>query len=476
MNIYMIGIGGIAMGNLAFMLKQAGHNVSGSDHKLYPPMSDKLKEWGLHTYEGFDGANLGNPDLVIIGNAISRGNPEVEEVLNRGLDYMSMPQAIGNFFLKHKKVIVIAGTHGKTTTTFLTHHILKEAGWKPGLFAGGIRKDGSPGFELGEGEYFVIEGDEYDSAFFDKSSKFLHYRPLFLALTSLDFDHADIFENLDAIKVMFKRLLILVPSKGKVFYWAGSKNLRELCENFKHAPVAPYEIGEEYSMLRLSSESGIRKAYSVETGKELNSPLIGMHNFRNTEVVVNVSKAAGLSEEAIFKGIESFPGVKRRQDILFQSVNAVVMEDFAHHPVAIEETVKAVKKAYPEYKIISLFEPRSATSHRNIFQKEFAESFRKSDLAIITEVFNLDKVDKKNRLDVKKLVKEIPKRSKIERAVYAKDTQDLLLKLSEELKAFSKEKIVVLAMSNGAFGGIYPELIEMVKNRLPQSHGDTEVG
>ena len=465
MNIYMIGIGGIAMGNLAFMLKQAGHTVSGSDHKLYPPMSDKLKEWGLHTYEGFDRANLGNPDLVIIGNAISRGNPEVEEVLNRGLDYMSMPQAIGNFFLKNKKVIVIAGTHGKTTTTFLTHHILKEAGLKPGLFAGGIRKDGSPGFELAEGEYFVIEGDEYDSAFFDKSSKFLHYRPHFLVLTSLDFDHADIFENLDAIKVMFKRLLNLVPSKGKVFFWEGSKNLRELCENFKHAPVAAYEVDEKFSMLRLSSESGRQKAYSVETGKELNSPLIGLHNFRNTEVAVNVCKAAGLSEEAIFKGIESFPGVKRRQDILFQSDNAVVMEDFAHHPVAIEETVKAVKKAYPQYRIISLFEPRSATSHRNVFQKEFAESFRKSDLAIVTEVFNKEKVDKKNRLDVKKLVKDIPKKSKIKKALYAKDTQDLLLILSEELKAFSKEKLVVLAMSNGAFGGIYPELIEMVKNR-----------
>ena len=461
----MIGIGGIAMGNLAFMLKQAGHTVSGSDHKLYPPMSDKLKEWGLKTYEGFSAANLGKPDLVIIGNAISRGNPEVEEVLNRGLDYMSMPQAIGNFFLKKKKVIVIAGTHGKTTTTFLTHHILKQAGLKPGLFAGGIRKDGSPGFEIGDGEYFVIEGDEYDSAFFDKSSKFLHYRPHFLVMTSLDFDHADIFPNLDAIKTMFKRLLNLVPSKGKVFYWAGSKNLVELCKDFKHAPVVSYEVGSKSSTLRLRSVSGskLQKAFSVKSGKELESPLIGLHNFRNTEVAANICLAAGLSEDKIFKGIESFPGVKRRQDILFKSASAVVMEDFAHHPVAIEETVKAVKEAYPNYKIISLFEPRSATSHRNVFQKEFAECFKKSDVAIVTEVFNVSKVDKKNRLDVKKLVKEIPTKSKIKKAVYAKDTSDLLLKLSSELKAFSKDKIVVLAMSNGAFGGIYPELIEMVK-------------
>ncbi len=471
MNIYMIGIGGIAMGNLAFMLKQAGHTVSGSDHKLYPPMSDKLKEWGLKTYEGFNAGNLGHPELVIIGNAISRGNPEVEEVLNRGLDYMSMPQAIGHFFLKKKKVIVIAGTHGKTTTTFLTHHILKEAGLKPGLFAGGIRKDGSPGFELGDGEYFVIEGDEYDSAFFDKSSKFLHYRPHFLVMTSLDFDHADIFENLDAIKTMFKRLLNLVPSKGKIFYWAGSKNLVGICKNFKYAPVTSYEVGKKDSVLGLRSlklatdRKREQKIFSVGTGKELNSPLIGMHNFRNTEVAANVCKAVGLSEEKIFKGIESFPGVKRRQDILYKSDRAVVMEDFAHHPVAIEETVKAVKEAYPEYKIISLFEPRSATSHRNIFQKEFSECFKKSDIAMVTEVFNVNKVDKKNRLDVKKLVKEIPIKSRIKKSFYAKDAKDLLAKLSKELEILADEKVVILAMSNGAFGGIYPELIEMVNKR-----------
>lgn len=469
MNIYMIGIGGIAMGNLAFMLKQAGHNVTGSDHKLYPPMSDKLKEWGLKTFEGFSEENIDKPDLVIIGNAISRGNPEVEQVLNLGLEYMSMPQAISHFFLKKKKVIVVAGTHGKTTTTFLIHHILKQAGLKPGLFAGGIRKDGNAGFELGDGDYFVIEGDEYDSAFFDKSSKFLHYRPYYLVMTSLDFDHADIFPNLDAIKIMFKRLLNLVPSKGKVFYWAGSKNLKEICEKFRHAPILDYEVGKKDSILRIGFISRNQKkeeiAFSVHTGKELKSPLIGMHNYRNTEVAANVCKTIGLAEEEIFRGIESFPGVKRRQDIIFQTDRAIVMEDFAHHPVAIEETIKAVNNNYPEHSIISLFEPRSATSHRNIFQKEFAESFKKSTLAIVTEVFNLNKVDKKTRLDVKKLVKEIPKKSKIKKAIYAKDSNDLLSKLDDEMNDYIDKDFVILAMSNGSFGGIYPELIEMIKEK-----------
>ncbi|MCE9499240.1 MAG: UDP-N-acetylmuramate--alanine ligase, partial [Leptospira sp.] len=218
MKIFLIGIGGIAMGNLAYMLKSIGHDVSGSDENLYPPMSTKLDEWGLNPKIGYNAENVRSSDLVIIGNAISRGNPELEEVLNTGMEYMSMPQAIGHFFLKKKKVIVIAGTHGKTTTTFLLHHLLKETGFSPGLFVGGIRKDGLPGFEIGQGEYFVIEGDEYDSAFFDKSSKFLHYKPYYLILTSLDFDHADIFPDLESIKVMFRRVLNLVPSKGKVFF------------------------------------------------------------------------------------------------------------------------------------------------------------------------------------------------------------------------------------------------------------------
>lgn len=447
------------MGNLAYMLKQLGHEISGSDQNLYPPMSDKLVEWGLSPKIGFAKENVKAADLVIIGNAISRGNPEVEEVLSSGKEYMSMAQAIGHFFLKGKKPIVIAGTHGKTTTTFLVHHLLTQIGLDPGLFVGGIRADGHAGFALGKGEYFVLEGDEYDSAFFDKSSKFLHYRPFYLILNALDFDHADIFANLDAIKVMFKRLLNLVPNTGKVFSWGGSKNLNAILEEYKHAPVDFFELNQKNSIIRY--EKGIVKIQN----KELRPKLIGAHNFRNAEAALRLClEIAPSQKEKLIQAFLSFPGVKRRQEILFQNQNSILVEDFAHHPVAIQETIKAHKEAYPKAKIISLFEPRSATSHRNVFQDDFSKCFKGSDLAMLTEVFQVNKVPAKQRLNVKKLVKDIAKNTKKE-AVYCKDPSDLIDKLTQFLKKYAKDQIVVLAMSNGAFGGIYPKLKKIVEER-----------
>lgn len=461
MKIFLIGIGGIAMGNLAFMLKELGYDVSGSDQNLYPPMSDKLIEWGLSPKSGYAADNVKNADLVIIGNAISRGNPEVEAVLNTGKEYMSMAQAIGHFFLKGKKPIVIAGTHGKTTTTFLTHYLLAEIGLKPGLFVGGIRADGHPGFSLGKGDYFVIEGDEYDSAFFDKSSKFLHYRPYYLILNALDFDHADIFTDLDAIKVMFKRLLNLVPSTGKVFSWKGSKNLNSILENYKHAPIDFFELGEKNSVF--SYKKGILK--EIQSKQILNPSLIGAHNYRNAEAAIRVClEIAPDKKKEILAAFLKFPGVKRRQEILARTEDSILVEDFAHHPVAILETIKAHKEAYPGYKIISLFEPRSATSHRNIFQQDFAKSFKGSDLTLITEVFQINKVSTKVRLNVKRLIKDTESFSK-KPAMYCKDPNDLFTKLKKEIPKFSKYKLIVLAMSNGAFGGIYPELKKLISER-----------
>lgn len=457
-----MGIGGIAMGNLAFMLKQAGFEVSGSDQNLYPPMSTKLEEWGLTPKSGYKKENVHGADLVIIGNAISRGNPEVEEVLSLGLDYMSMAEAIGHFFLKRKKSIVISGTHGKTTTTFLTHWILDQLGFSPGLFVGGIRKDGHVGFQLGQGDFFVIEGDEYDSAFFDKSSKFLHYRPHYLAINALDFDHADIFPNLEAIQTMFKRLLNLVPKNGKVFYWKGAKNLFPICKNFSHAPIEPFDINGKGSIL--SYKKG--KLFDSSSGTVLSPKFIGAHNYRNAEVAVRIClEIAPHRKSDILKALESFPGVKRRQEILFSDNSGILVEDFAHHPVAIAETILAFKEAYPGFQIISLFEPRSATSHRNVFQKDFAKAFAGSSQVIITEVFNKNKVKSSERLNVKKLLSDITKREKI-KTVYAKTPEDIPTKVEKILKELNNQKVILLAMSNGAFGGIYPRLTEMMKNRV----------
>jgi UDP-N-acetylmuramate: L-alanyl-gamma-D-glutamyl-meso-diaminopimelate ligase len=456
-----VGIGGIAMGNLAFMLKELGHDVSGSDQNLYPPMSDKLLEWGLSPKSGYKAENVKDADLVIIGNAISRGNPEVEAVLNSGKEYLSMAEAIGHFFLKGKKPIVIAGTHGKTTTTFLTHYLLSEIGLAPGLFVGGIRADGHAGFSLGKGDYFVIEGDEYDSAFFDKSSKFLHYRPYYLVLNALDFDHADIFADLGAIKVMFKRLLNLVPSNGKVLSWKGSKNLNSILENYKHAPVDYFELGEKGSIFNY--EKGILK--DIKSKQVLSPSLIGAHNYRNAEAAIRIClEIAPDKRKEILEAFLKFPGVKRRQEVLARTETSILVEDFAHHPVAIHETIKAHKEAYPGYKIISLFEPRSATSHRNVFQEDFAKSFKGSDLTLITEVFQINKVSNKLRLNVKRLIKDT-KEITGKSAIYCSVPKDILTHLTKELKKFDKHKVIVLAMSNGAFGGIYPELKKLITER-----------
>lgn len=461
MKIFLIGIGGIAMGNLARMLQVLGHDVSGSDLNLYPPMSDQLEAWGLSPKQGFSAENVHGKDLVIIGNAISRGNPEVEEVLNSGIPYMSMSQALHHFFLKDKKVIVVAGTHGKTTTTFLLHHILKELGLGPGLFVGGIRKDGHPGFEVGTGEYFVIEGDEYDSAFFDKGSKFLHYKPYYLILTALDYDHADIFSDMEAIRVQFRRLLRLVPSKGMIFYWEGSAELKGILKDFKFAPSEVYELDRKNSVLSYKKQVLKWK----KSGEPIRPKLLGLHNHRNAEAAIRValSIAPELADK-IQDGFISFPGVKRRQEIRYEDAQTAVIEDFAHHPVAIQETIRAIAEGYPGYKIIALFEPRSATSHRNVFQKDFARCFEGAAVAFITEVFNTKKVAREDKLDVKKLCAKTHSLSKA-LGIYCKNPKDLVTKLKKMIPAFRDEKVVILAMSNGAFGGIYPELIELAKQR-----------
>ncbi|EQA34961.1 putative UDP-N-acetylmuramate:L-alanyl-gamma-D-glutamyl-meso-diaminopimelate ligase [Leptospira inadai serovar Lyme str. 10] len=465
MKIHLIGIGGIAMGNLASMLRSLGHEVSGSDSGVYPPMSDKLKEWGIPYAEGFDPSRLKGKDLVVIGNAISRGNPEVEEVLNEGLEYASMSSALERYILAGKKVVVVAGTHGKTTTTFLIHYLLKEAGLNPSLFVGGIRQDGFPGFEYSNGEYFIIEGDEYDTAFFDKASKFLHYRPLYAVLNALDFDHADIFKDIGEIETMFARLLRLVPGKGKVYYWAGAANLKKLCKD-----ASKFLRSEAFEYNRKESVLSWKKGNLVSGHRVLRPRFFGDHNYRNAEVALRVCeeilKKEGKSDprSLLLDALEKFPGVKRRQEILFESSKTIVIEDFAHHPVAVQETIKSVRKAFPDHKIISLFEPRSATSHRNVFQKEYSFAFNGSTVTFITEIFNLKKVSKENRLDVKKLILKLPKHSGT-LPFYCKDPKDLILKLRKILPQFEGEKILILAMSNGAFGGIYPLLKDIAGSR-----------
>ena len=452
------------MGNLAAMLKEIGHEVSGSDGALYPPMSTQLKKWGIKARK-FSARNVGAADLYVIGNAISRGNPEVEVILNRGLEYTSMSECLARFFLRGKQVIVIAGTHGKTTTSFLTDHVLTQTlGEAPGLFVGGVRGDGMAGFRVSKSPYFVVEGDEYDTAFFDKASKFLHYRPRYLLLTSVEFDHADIFTNFREYKKSFRLLLRMIPAQGLVVACQASAGVRDVLKDYRLSPIRWYGA---------SRPEKIEREFIHTNAEEL--PLIGKHNLQNASAVLGLCQALRIAPEKFREAVKTFPGVLRRQQVRLELRREAedpltFIEDFAHHPTAVKETIAAVRRTYSGRRIHVLFEPRSATSHRNIFQKRYAGALAKADQAYICEVFNPQKFKKSELLDVPGLVADL-KAARKERSrgngpgvYYGQNPLDVLGKFKANFRS-SPRGDVVLAMSNGAFGGIYPEMEKFLRRK-----------
>ncbi|MCS7205710.1 MAG: Mur ligase family protein [Leptospiraceae bacterium] len=469
MKIHVVGIGGIAMGNLAKMLKDQGHDVTGSDQNLYPPMSEKLKEWGFPV-SSFSPDNIidqhQNPkaDLYIIGNVLSRGNIEVETILNHRLPLMSMPQALYEFFLKHHYVIVVAGTHGKTTTTFLIHYILKKAGLSAGLFAGGIRADHHPGFSIEKGNYFVIEGDEYDTSFFDKKPKFLHYRPYYLVLTSIEYDHADIYENLKEYKKAFLQLLRWIPQKGKIIANYDYEVIREILKN--QSNVVYYS--EKERLPEITQLQYQRNELILPIGR-VHPKIFGKQNYLNILASYLLAKELGVDAQIIRQAIEEFPGVMRRQQLRKkislrdQEIEILFYEDFAHHPTAVKITIESFRETITNAFIIACYEPRSASSHRNVFQKEYPESFLLADVVYITEVYDPRKVEPEQRLNVLEIIDEI--RKKNINAHYCAAPNELLEKLKNDFSdyvLFAKQKklnkIILLFMSNGEFGNIYPEV------------------
>lgn len=461
MRIHVTGVGGVAMGNLAAMLRRLGHTVTGSDRDLYPPMSDRLKEWKIEA-RNFDAANVRDVDLCIIGNVISRGNPEVEAVLNSSVPYMSLPQALFEFFLKSRHVVVAAGTHGKTTTTFLTHHILSEAGLKPGLFAGGVRADGMDGFAIPDSKYFVIEGDEYDSAFFDKGSKFLHYRPRYLIIGAIEFDHADIFKDINEYMLPFRRLIRMIPSEGLVVANYDSPGVRTVLKDYNFSKLEWISNRSQKGISGFQRKQG--RIYLDGVGSLPKFPLIGDYNARNALAAVRVALALGIRPEVIRDAIGTFPGVMRRQQIRFENNAITMIEDFAHHPTAVSETIAAARQSFPGRKVTVLFEPRSASSHRLEFQADYARAFQKADNVYITEVFNQKKVSSSERLNVKALVSGLGKKKKGMFA-YAKDPQTLLASFQRKFSR-SKSGDVILVLSNGAFGGIYKSLEKFLEESV----------
>ncbi len=437
-------------------------------------MSTELEKLGVTLYQGYKPENLSiKPDLVIVGNAVSKDNPEVVEMLKLGLKYMSMPQALGEIFMPGKKSIVVAGTHGKTTTTALLAHVLIELGTDPSYLVGGILQGGEKNYHLGQGDYFVIEGDEYDTAFFDKGSKFLHYRPYYTLITSLEFDHADIFRDLDHMAESFRKLINI--TQGPILLSANRyPKLSDLHDEADNAGknVSTYDIDNpvDWSATRISylpektifdveevNQSVEKKFWKVAT---VESPLAGEHNVLNTLAVFAICARLGLkkiSHEDIAKAISTFPGVKRRQEVRGVAGGVTVIDDFAHHPTAVAETIKAIKNKYPNQKIWAIFEPRSNSSKRDIFQKAYELCFSEADHVILSDVFMPEKVKDGKILNVDKIIEHIQ--------IAGKSAQHFsgIDKIVDEVKKSIQPNTVLLVMSNGGFGGIHEKLLNELK-------------
>ncbi len=463
-SIYFIGICGTAMANVAVQLKKMGYHVAGSDENVYPPMSTFLRENGIQPKEGYLESHLQPaPDLVVVGNAISRGNPEAEYTLEKKLFYLSLPDVIREFFIRGKQSIVVSGTHGKTTTTSLLSWVLESAGKNPGFLIGGIPKNFGQGMRISSGHQFVIEGDEYDTAFFDKRSKFLHYLPEIAIVNNIEFDHADIFRSIDDIKLTFSRLINLIPRNGLLVINGDDLIVRELAKK-SFAPVASFgfrsDVDWRIENLQPSRE-GIRFTISVHGNVPVQFylPLTGHHSALNAAGVIVVAKHLGLSDEAIQKAFDTFQGVRRRLEVRGVVGDVTVYDDFAHHPTAIRETLEGIVSRFPENRVWAVFEPRTNTTRRNIFQKEFPLAFEKAFGVAIGKINRPHLLKESEKLDREQIVANLKKMGKP--AMFSDFVEEIVAWLVAQTRP--GDKIVV--MSNGSFDGIYEKLLEALKEK-----------
>ncbi len=460
--IHFIGICGTAMANVAVQLKKLGYHVTGSDENVYPPMSTFLRENGIEPQEGYRESHLEPaPDLVVVGNAISRGNSEAEYTLEKKLFYLSLPDVIREFFIRGKQSIVVSGTHGKTTTTSLLSWVLESAGKNPGFLIGGIPKNFGQGMKVSPGPQFVIEGDEYDTAFFDKRSKFLHYLPEITIINNIEFDHADIFRSIDDIKLTFSRLINLIPRNGLLVINGDDLIVRELARK-SFAPVQSFGFRRDvdWRIEKLHPfQEGIRFSISHKNGAaaDFTLPLTGHHSALNAAGVVVVARHLGLSDRAIQKGFDSFQGVRRRLEIRGVVGDVTVYDDFAHHPTAIRETLEGVVARFPENRVWAVFEPRTNTTRRNIFQKEFPLAFEKAYGVAIGKINRPHLLKDEEKLDREQIVADLKKMGKP--AMFSDSVEEIVSWLVPQTRP--GDKIVV--MSNGSFDGIYEKLLAALK-------------
>jgi UDP-N-acetylmuramate: L-alanyl-gamma-D-glutamyl-meso-diaminopimelate ligase len=442
--------------------------VRGSDTQAYPPMSDKLREWGIPVLEGFDPAHLTpRPDLVIIGNVIRANNPEAVFAREAGLRIMSMPQAVAEFGIRDRHSVVIAGTHGKTTTTALAAHVLMSAGRDPSYLVGGALVQYPDSFRSSGGDFFVIEGDEYDTAFFDKGSKFLHYRARTAVITSLEFDHADIFADIGAVERAFAGLVDTVPAEGHLVVWHGATRARRLiAERARTKRVTTYATRPEsdanlWLKRYVSGPDGLVFEPMLE-GRSLGEMRVGLwgdFSAQNALAVIGALRDAELSPEELATGFASFRGVKRRLEFLGEPAGVTVVDDFAHHPTAVAVTLAAARTRWPGRRLWTLFEPRSATSRRNVFQREYAEAFAGADCVVIGSHERLAEIGAEARFDPALLAKELGERGV---AAAAEASPDAIV---ERVARDAKRGDVVLVFSNGSFGGLHGKLVARLAAR-----------
>jgi UDP-N-acetylmuramate: L-alanyl-gamma-D-glutamyl-meso-diaminopimelate ligase len=460
--VHLIGVGGTAMATLAALLKHRGFDVSGSDEKVYPPMSDFLVAEGIRTREGYRADHIDDSiELVIIGNAISRGNPELEAVLDRKLRYASLPEALREHFLWQARSVVIAGTHGKTTTTSLAGWLLTHAGVDPTVFVGGIARNFGPSgssYRIGALDApFVIEGDEYDSAYFDKTAKFLKYLPDIAVINNIEFDHADIYEDLDAVRLAFKRLVNLVPRKGLTLIGADSPDAVALLPRVV-SRVKTFGTGEgadwRAADVTANGQSMTFRLLDRDVDQGLFSvPLSGLHNVRNALAAIAVGRECGVEFEVLKAGLVSFQGVRRRLEVVGTSRDVVVYDDFAHHPTAVAETLAAVRAAQPGHRVWAVFEPRSASSCRRVFQEDFARAFARADEVVIASVFR-SSLPPEQRLSEDQLVSDLQKTGVSAR--HLPNVEAIVRAVAAEARPGD----LVVIMSNGGFDGIHGKLLE----------------
>jgi UDP-N-acetylmuramate: L-alanyl-gamma-D-glutamyl-meso-diaminopimelate ligase len=463
-SIHFVGICGTGMGTLAAMLQEAGYRVRGSDQNVYPPMSTFLASKGIQVIQGYRPENLEPPpDLVVVGNVIRRDNPEAQAVLQRGFSYCSMPQALGRFFLNSTQSLVVAGTHGKTTTSALLAWILTAAGFDPGCLVGGIMVNFGQSHRLGRGPYFVVEGDEYDTAFFDKGPKFLHYQPWAVVLTSVEFDHADIFPNLDAVENAFRRLLAIIPKDGLLIVNADDPGASRLG---REAPcrVLTYGFREPAQFQAMDAEYGVGVTRFTVRGPdgfraEFASPLAGAHNLSNTLALIALSRVLDVGADAVQQALTTFKSVRRRQEVRGEPAGITVIDDFAHHPTAVQATIEALRPFYAGRRLWAVFEPRTNSSRRKVFQEQYAMAFDGADFVLIKEPPDMERIPPEDRFSARRLVDDIAARGR--EAHYFPDVNAILAFIRPRVRP----KDVLLIMSNGSFDNLHEKLLDVLRER-----------